>query len=138
MGTFRQLFTLIFFLILTGMGVSGCTVDDDNGYPGSGATTWQLCDHLWQGYYSWDDGTLVDHQIIFYPDGRGHESLVCNYYGEVWEEYYEFYWHWANNLQNSVALNYPGGAVLYMDHIYIHFDLFSCLLDGTFVTFRGE
>ena len=75
--------------------------------------------------------------------GRKHpmtfeEKLNQSSPAEVWEEYYEFYWHWANSLQNSIALNYPGGVVLYMDHVYINFDLFSCLLDGTFVTFRGE
>ena len=111
MKTLKRQTTLIFSLILIGIGLNGCVIDDENGYPGGGATTWQLCDH---------------------------ESLLCNYYGEVWEEYYEFYWHWANSLQNSIALNYPGGVVLYMDHVYINFDLFSCLLDGTFVTFRGE
>ena len=60
------------------------------------------------------------------------------YNGEVWEEYYTFYWRWANSLQNSIALSYPGGGTLYMDHVYIKLDVFSCLLDGTFVTFRGK
>lgn len=85
-----------------------------------------------------DDGTLVNHQIIFYTGGQGEESLLCNYNGEVWEEYYTFYWRWANSLQNSIALSYPGGGTLYMDHVYIKLDVFSCLLDGTFVTFRGK
>ena len=131
----QTLFILWLALIVTGLG--GCVINDEDGYPGTGATTWQLCDHLWQGYYSWSDATFVDHQIFFYPDGRGYESLLCNYFGEVWEETYDFYWHWANSLQNSIALEYPGGIVLYMDHVYIELDLFSCLLDGTFVTFRG-
>ena len=77
-------------------------------------------------------------QIIFYTGGQGKESLLYNYYGEVWEEYYTFYWRWANSLQNSIALSYPGGGTLYMDHVYIKLDLFSCLLDGMFVTFRGK
>ena len=116
----------------------GCTVRGGDYPPYGENSTWALCNHLWEGTYVEADGSLVDHQIIFYPDGRGEESLLYNYYGEVWEEYYQFYWRWANSLQNSIALNYPGGVVLYMDHVYINFDLFSCLLDGTFVTFRGE
>ena len=127
---------LCFLFLLTGL--NGCTVNDEDDYAGGGATTWELCNYLWQGYYSLDDGTWVNHQIIFYPGGYGDESLIYNYYGEVWEETYEFYWQWANSIQNSIALNYGGGNVLYMDHVYIQMDLFSCLLDGVFVTFRGQ
>lgn len=93
---------------------------------------------MWEANYSLEDGTFVNHQIIFYPGGMGNESLLYNYYGEVWEETYSFYWRWANNLQNSIALSYPGGGTIYMDHVYIKLDVFSCLLDGTFVTFRGQ
>ena len=117
---------------------SGCSISESDYDGGTGATTWELCDHLWEANYSLEDGTFVNHQIIFYPGGMGDESLLYNYYGEVWEETYSFYWRWANNLQNSIALSYPGGGTIYMDHVYIKPDVFSCLLDGTFVTFRGQ
>lgn len=117
---------------------SGCSISESDYDGGTGATTWELCDHLWEANYSLEDGTFVNHQIIFYPGGMGDESLLYNYYGEVWEGTYSFYWRWANNLQNSIALSYPGGGTIYMDHVYIKLDVFSCLLDGTFVTFRGQ
>ena len=117
---------------------SGCSISESDYDGGTGATTWELCDHLWEANYSLEDGTFVNHQIIFYPGGMGDESLLYNYYGKVWEENYSFYWRWANNLQNSIALSYPGGGTIYMDHVYIKLDVFSCLLDGTFVTFRGQ
>lgn len=117
---------------------SGCSISESDYDGGTEATTWELCDHLWEANYSLEDGTFVNHQIIFYPGGMGDESLLYNYYGEVWEETYSFYWRWANNLQNSIALSYPGGGTIYMDHVYIKLDVFSCLLDGTFVTFRGQ
>ncbi len=117
---------------------SGCSISESDYDGGTGATTWELCDHLWEANYSLEDGTFVNHQIIFYPGGMGDESLLYNYYGKVWEETYSFYWRWANNLQNSIALSYPGGGTIYMDHVYIKLDVFSCLLDGTFVTFRGQ
>lgn len=117
---------------------SGCSISESDYDGGTGATTWELCDHLWEANYSLEDGTFVNHQIIFYPGGMGDESLLYNYYGEVWGETYSFYWRWANNLQNSIALSYPGGGTIYMDHVYIKLDVFSCLLDGTFVTFRGQ
>lgn len=117
---------------------SGCSISESDYDGGTGATTWELCDHLWEANYSLEDGTFVNHQIIFYPGGMGDESLLYNYYGEVWEETYSFYWRWANNLQNSIALSYPGGGTIYMDHVYIKLDVFSCLLEGTFVTFRGQ
>ena len=81
---------------------------------------------------------MVNHQIIFYTDGRGEESLLYDYYGEVWEERYDFYWQWSNSLQNSLTLSYPGGGILYMDQVYLDYDLFSCLLNGTYVNFRGR
>ncbi len=133
----RYLFSLLCFFVLLTVGGS-CSIGESDYAEGSGATTWELCDHLWEANYSLDDGTFVNHQIIFYPGGMGDESLLYNYYGEVWEETYSFYWRWANNLQNSIALSYPGGGTIYMDHVYIKLDVFSCLLDGTFVTFRGQ
>lgn len=133
----RYLFSLLCFFVLLTVG-SSCSIGESNYDGGTGATTWELCDHLWEANYSLEDGTFVNHQIIFYPGGMGDESLLYNYYGEVWEETYSFYWRWANNLQNSIALSYPGGGTIYMDHVYIKLDVFSCLLDGTFVTFRGQ
>ncbi|HJD94962.1 MAG TPA: hypothetical protein K8W07_08355 [Bacteroides togonis] len=133
----RYLFSLLCFFVLLTVG-SSCSIGESDYDGGTGATTWELCDHLWEANYSLEDGTFVNHQIIFYPGGMGDESLLYNYYGEVWEETYSFYWRWANNLQNSIALSYPGGGTIYMDHVYIKLDVFSCLLDGTFVTFRGQ
>ena len=133
----RYLPLLLCFLAQLVAG-SGCSISESDYDGGTGATTWELCDHLWEANYSLEDGTFVNHQIIFYPGGMGDESLLYNYYGEVWEETYSFYWRWANNLQNSIALSYPGGGTIYMDHVYIKLDVFSCLLDGTFVTFRGQ
>ena len=128
----RYLFSLLCFFVLLTVG-SSCSIGESDYDGGTGATTCELCDHLWEANYSLEDGTFVNHQIIFYPGGMGDESLLYNYYGEVWEETYSFYWRWANNLQNSIALSYPGGGT-----IYIKLDVFSCLLDGTFVTFRGQ
>ena len=133
----RYLFSLLCFFVLLTVG-SSCSIGESDYDGGTGATTWELCDHLWEANYSLEDGTFVNHQIIFYPGGMGDESLLYNYYGEVWDETYSFYWRWANNLQNSIALSYPGGGTIYMDHVYIKLDVFSCLLDGTFVTFRGQ
>lgn len=133
----RYLPLLLCLLALLVAG-SGCSIGESDYDGGTGATTWELCDHLWEANYSLEDGTFVNHQIIFYPGGMGDESLLYNYYGEVWEETYSFYWRWANNFQNSIALSYPGGGTIYMDHVYIKLDVFSCLLDGTFVTFRGQ
>lgn len=133
----RYLFSLLCFFVLLTVG-SSCSIGESDYDGGTGATTRELCDHLWEANYSLEDGTFVNHQIIFYPGGMGDESLLYNYYGEVWEETYSFYWRWANNLQNSIALSYPGGGTIYMDHVYIKLDVFSCLLDGTFVTFRGQ
>lgn len=133
----RYLFSLLCFFVLLTVG-SSCSIGESDYDGGTGATTWELCDHLWEANYSLEDGTFVNHQIIFYPGGMGDESLLYNYYGEVWEETYSFYWRWANNLRNSIALSYPGGGTIYMDHVYIKLDVFSCLLDGTFVTFRGQ
>lgn len=133
----RYLFSLLCFFVLLTVG-SSCSIGESDYDGGTGATTWELCDHLWEANYSLEDGTFVNHQIIFYPGGMGDESLLYNYYGEVWEETYSFYWRWANNLQNSIALSYPGGGTIYMDHVYIKLDVFFCLLDGTFVTFRGQ
>lgn len=133
----RYLFSLLCFFVLLTVGGS-CSIGESDYDGGTGATTWELCDHLWEANYSLEDGTFVNHQIIFYLGGMGDESLLYNYYGEVWEETYSFYWRWANNLQNSIALSYPGGGTIYMDHVYIKLDVFSCLLDGTFVTFRGQ
>ena len=133
----RYLPLLLCLLAQLGAG-SGCPLSESDYDGGTGATTWELCDHLWEANYSLEDGTFVNHQIIFYPSGMGDESLLYNYYGEVWEETYSFYWRWANNLQNSIALSYPGGGTIYMDHVYIKLDVFSCLLEGTFVTFRGQ
>ena len=118
----RYLFSLLCFFVLLTVG-SSCSIGESDYDGGTGATTWELCDHLWEANYSLEDGD---------------ESLLYNYYGEVWEETYSFYWRWANNLQNSIALSYPGGGTIYMDHVYIKLDVFSCLLDGTFVTFRGQ
>ncbi|MBM6733949.1 hypothetical protein H7U35_01735 [Mediterranea massiliensis] len=132
---YLPLFLCLLALLVAG---SGCSIGESDYPEGGGATTWELCDHTWEANYSLDDGTLVNHQIIFYTGGQGEESLLYNYYGEVWEEYYTFYWRWANSLQNSIALSYPGGGTLYMDHVYIKLDLFSCLLDGMFVTFREK
>lgn len=133
----KRYLPLLCLLVLLAAG-SACSISDDDPTEGGGATTWELCDHLWEADYFVDDYTAVNHQIIFYPDGRGEESLLYNCEGEIWEEGYEFYWRWANSLQNSIALSYPGGGTLYMDHVYIKLDLFSCLLDGIFVTFRGK
>ncbi len=134
----KRYLTLLLCLLAQLVAGSGCSISESDYDGGTGATTWELCDHLWEANYSLEDGTFVNHQIIFYPGGMGDESLLYNYYGEVWEETYSFYWRWANNLQNSIALSYPGGGTIYMDHVYIKLDVFSCLLDGTFVTFRGQ
>lgn len=134
----KRYLALLLCLLAQLVAGSGCSISESDYDGGTGATTWELCDHLWEANYSLEDGTFVNHQIIFYPGGMGDESLLYNYYGEVWEETYSFYWRWANNLQNSIALSYPGGGTIYMDHVYIKLDVFSCLLDGTFVTFRGQ
>ena len=134
----KRYLTLLLCLLAQLVAGSGCSISESDYDGGTGATTWELCDHLWEANYSLEDGTFVNHQIIFYPGGMGDESLLYNYYGEVWEETYSFYWRWANNLQNSIALSYPGGGTIYMDHVYIKLDVFSCLLEGTFVTFRGQ
>lgn len=134
----KRYLTLLLCLLAQLVAGSGCSISESDYDGGTGATTWELCDHLWEANYSLEDGTFVNHQIIFYPGGMGDESLLYNYYGKVWEETYSFYWRWANNLQNSIALSYPGGGTIYMDHVYIKLDVFSCLLDGTFVTFRGQ
>ena len=120
----RYLFSLLCFFVLLTVG-SSCSIGESDYDGGTGATTWELCDHLWEANYSLEDGTFVNHQIIFYPGGMGDESLLYNYYGEVWEETYSFYWRWANNLQNSIALSYPGGGTIYMDHVYIKLDVSS-------------
>lgn len=134
----KRYLPLLLCLLAQLVAGSGCSISESDYDGGTGATTWELCDHLWEANYSLEDGTFVNHQIIFYPGGMGDESLLYNYYGKVWEETYSFYWRWANNLQNSIALSYPGGRTIYMDHVYIKLDVFSCLLDGTFVTFRGQ
>ena len=134
----KRYLPLLLCLLAQLVAGSGCSISESDYDGGTGATTWELCDHLWEANYSLEDGTFVNHQIIFYPGGMGDESLLYNYCGEVWEETYSFYWRWANNLQNSIALSYPGGGTIYMDHVYIKLDVFSCLLDGTFVTFRGQ
>lgn len=134
----KRYLPLLLCLLAQLVAGSGCSISESDYDGGTGATTWELCDHLWEANYSLEDGRFVNHQIIFYPGGMGNESLLYNYYGEVWEETYSFYWRWANNLQNSIALSYPGGGTIYMDHVYIKLDVFSCLLDGTFVTFRGQ
>ncbi len=134
----KRYLPLLLCLLAQLVAGSGCSISESDYDGGTGATTWELCDYLWEANYSLEDGTFVNHQIIFYPGGMGDESLLYNYYGEVWEETYSFYWRWANNLQNSIALSYPGGGTIYMDHVYIKLDVFSCLLDGTFVTFRGQ
>ena len=126
-------------LLLIGLlaGLSGCEIRGGDYPPDEGTATWQLCNRMWEGLYTEPDGTQVDHQIIFYPDGTGEESLLYSYYGDAWEEYYDFRWFWANSVPNSIALDYRGGGRLYMDHVYIDRDYFSCLLNGTYVTFRG-
>lgn len=117
--------------------LEGCEIRGGDYPPDNGSATWQLCNRMWEGLYTEPDGAQVDHQIIFYPDGTGEESLLYSYYGEAWEEYYEFHWFWANSVPNSIALDYRGGGRLYMDHVYIDADYLSCLLNGTYVTFRG-
>ena len=134
----KRYLPLLLCLLAQLVAGSGCSISESDYDGETGATTWELCDHLWEANYSLEDGTFVNHQIIFYPGGMCDESLLYYYYGEVWEETYSFYWRWANNLQNSIALSYPGGGTIYMDHVYIKLDVFSCLLDGTFVTFRGQ
>ncbi len=116
----------------------GCTVRGGDYPPYGENSTWALCNHLWESTYTETDGSLVNHQIIFYTDGRGEESLLYDYYGEIWEEHYEFYWQWSNSLQNSLTLSYPGGGILYMDQVYLDYDLFSCLLNGIYINFRGQ
>lgn len=131
-------YLLYFFCLLTlSCGLNSCVVHEGDDTHSTGATTWQLCNHRWNGVYTDRDGLLVDHEIIFYPDGTGNESLIFDDGREWWEEQYDFYWDWANSQQTSIALRYPRGGVLYMDHVYIDFDYFSCLLDGVFVEFRG-
>ena len=103
----KRYLPLLLCLLAQLVAGSGCSISESDYDGGTGATTWELCDHLWEANYSLEDGTFVNHQIIFYPGGMGDESLLYNYYGEVWEETYSFYWRWANNLQNSIALSYP-------------------------------
>lgn len=131
-------YLLYFICLLTlSCGLNSCVVHDDDEYHGTGATTWQLCNYTWNAVYTDRYGQRVDHQIVFYLDGTGHESLIYDDGREWWEEVYDFYWDWANSQQTSIALRYPGGGLLYMDHVYIDFDRFSCLLDGVFVEFRS-
>lgn len=132
----RKLYSFLLGISLL-ISLNGCEIRGGDYPPEGSVATWQLCNRLWEGMYTEASGAQVDHQIIFYPDGTGEESLFYSYYGDAWEEYYDFHWFWANSLQNSIALDYRSGGRLYMDHIYIDYDYFSCLLDGVYVTFRG-
>lgn len=132
----KRLISCMFLISLLAV-LEGCEIRGGDYPPDNGSATWQLCNRMWEGLYTEPDGAQVDHQIIFYPDGTGEESLLYSYYGEAWEEYYDFHWFWANSVPNSIALDYRGGGRLYMDHVYIDADYLSCLLNGTYVTFRG-
>ena len=54
-------YLLYFFCLLTlSCGLNSCVVHEGDDTHGT-ATTWQLCNHRWNGVYTDRDGLLVDH-----------------------------------------------------------------------------
>ena len=95
----KRYLPLLLCLLAQLVAGSGCSISESDYDGGTGATTWELCDHLWEANYSLEDGTFVNHQIIFYPGGMGDESLLYNF-----REAEPFTWTtFISNLMSSPA-----------------------------------